>query len=80
MGRFLDRLKNFGSKILTGIKRVGEKVIPVIRKVAPFAAKILKHVPLPGAATAGQLIEEHGDKVLDITSKGIGMIPNFKMT
>lgn len=72
---FLDRLKNFGSKILTGIKRVTERVVPVVRKIAPFASKILKHVPLPGMSTAGALIEKYADPVLR-TAQDIGrMIP-----
>ena len=61
---FLDRLKNFGSKILTGIRSISEKVIPVVRKVAPYASEILKSLPMPGAQTAGELIGKYGDPML----------------
>lgn len=72
---FLDRLKNFGSKILKGIKRVTERVVPVVRKIAPFASKILKHVPLPGMSTASTLIDKYADPVLQ-KAQDIGrMIP-----
>lgn len=70
---FLDRLKNFGSKILTGIKSMSEKVIPTMKKIAPYAGEILKHLPLPGASVAGDVIKKYGDPVLtgieDISKK-----------
>lgn len=64
MGKFLDRLKNFGSKVLGGIKSIGEKVIPVAKKMAPYAAEILKSLPFGGTAIAGKAIEKYADPVL----------------
>ena len=57
---FFDKLKNFGSKIITGVRKgwdfVKDKVAPVIRKALPAAtaagqgiATALGH---PGAAAA----------------------------
>ena len=61
---FLDRLKNFGSKILTGIKSMSEKVIPVVREIAPYASQILKTIPVPGASVIGNVIDKYSDPVL----------------
>lgn len=57
MGRFLDRLKNFGSKILGGIRSLGEKVVPIVKKMAPHAASILKTLPFAPTQAIGNLIE-----------------------
>lgn len=63
MGRFLDRLKNFGSKILGGIRSISEKVMPVVRKLAPHAAGILKNLPIPGAPLIGEALQPAIEKI-----------------
>ena len=67
---FFDKLKNFGSKIVRGIRKgwdfVKNKVAPVVRKVLPYAQTVGSGVATalghPGIAaginTAGKLVDK----------------------
>ena len=67
---FFDKLKNFGSKIVSGIRKgwdfVKNKVAPVVRKVLPYAqtagqaiATGLGHPEIAaGIGTAGSVIDK----------------------
>lgn len=52
-----------------------EKVVPVVRKIAPWASKIIKHVPLPGASMVGEAIEKYADPVLSGAERLGKLIP-----
>lgn len=53
---FFDKLKAFGSKIVTGIRKgwdfVKTKVAPVVRKVLPVVGKVAPMLGPKGAAVA----------------------------
>lgn len=46
---FFDKLKNFGSKVITGVRKgwdfVKNKVAPVVRNVLPYAQKAADYIP-----------------------------------
>lgn len=64
---FFDRVKNFGSKIISGVRKgwdfVKDKVAPAIRKVLPVAGKIADVVP------GGGIVKP----VLGALDKGLGV-------
>ena len=72
---FFDKLKNFGSKVVRGIRKgwdfVKNKVAPVVRKILPIAqtagAAIAGALGGPGAA-AGV------NKVANVVDKGLSFI------
>lgn len=49
--------------------------MPVVRKIAPWASKIIKHVPLPGASMVGEAIEKYADPVLSGAERLGKLIP-----
>ena len=66
---FFDKLKNFGSKIVTGVRKgwdfVKNKVAPVVRKAIPVAKGVAQFIP--GASPVV-------DKVANIADKGLSLI------
>lgn len=72
-----DKIKNFGSKVIKGVRKgwdfLRDKVVPVARKVLPYAAtagKIaataLGHPEVSAGITAGQAT---ANKVMDFISR-----------
>ena len=73
---FFDKLKSFGSKIVKGVRKgwdfVKNKVVPIVRKVAPFAATAAKGIATalghPEAIPVISGIHGGANKVMDFIS------------
>lgn len=65
---FFDKLKSFGSKIVSGIRKgwdfVKGKVAPVVRKILPVAKTVAPMIPKFGPAIS---------KGLDVADKGMSL-------
>ena len=72
---FFDKLKNFGSKIVKGIRKgwdfVRDKVAPVVRKVLPIARTAGSII---GGAIGGPGAVAGVNKVADVVDKGLSFI------
>ena len=66
---FFDKLKNFGSKVITGVRKgwdfVRNKVAPVVRKVLPYAQQAASFIPGAGPVA---------NKVADVDDKGLKFV------
>ena len=60
---FFDKLKSFGSKIVSGIRKgwtwVKDKVAPVVRKILPVVSKVAPAFG-PKGAVVGQIADKAG--------------------
>ena len=70
---FFDKLKNFGSKIISGVRRgwdfVKDRVVPVVRRVWNVAKPIADQV-IPGSKPITDMVEN--------TARRIGNVVGIK--
>lgn len=49
-----DSIKSFGSKIFRRVREGIQKVIPIVKRLAPVVQKVAEHIPHPMAQTIGK--------------------------